>query len=204
MKYLRSFWFDFGMLLALAVTIYLGSHPTLSNIQFLLGVSLVSLFVHQREEYRRPGGFGQMLNRVMYDSKTPDTYPLNSNTALIINIFAWVLYGLAAYFAEDALWLGIAALTVSLGNFLVHTFVFNIRGNTRYNPGMASAILLFLPLVWIFVDITRGVTAWSVYGRGIALGVVVSILIPVTIRLLSDEKSRFSFAGKWFWWRRKK
>jgi hypothetical protein len=49
-------------------------------------LSLISLFLHQAEEYRYPGYFPGMVNLVMFASPQPDRYPLNTNTALIVNV----------------------------------------------------------------------------------------------------------------------
>ena len=62
----------------------------------------------------------------------------------------WLFYFLAALFGEKVLWLGMATILVSAGNFVAHTFLFNIKGKTFYNPGMLTADLLFLPIAVYF------------------------------------------------------
>ncbi len=86
------------------------------------------------------------MNTVMFASLQPDRYPLKPHIVLIINVrVGWLFYIPAATFAEKAIWLGIATILVSAGNFTAHTFLFNIKGKTRYNPGMLTADLLLLP-----------------------------------------------------------
>ncbi len=150
MNILRQHWSEIGLVLAIMVAGYLAfSH--LSILSFLLWVSLISLFIHQFEEYRYPGYFPGMLNKVMFSNNVPDRSPLNPNTALLVNlIVGWLFYFLAAILGEKALWLGIATILVSAGNFFAHTFLFNIKGKTFYNPGMLTADLLFLPIVVYF------------------------------------------------------
>jgi hypothetical protein len=141
MNFMRLHWFDIGLVLAFFTggIVFLNK---LNPLSLLLWVSLISLFLHQFEEYRYPGYFPGMMNTVMFSSKQPDRYPLNTNTAFIINIFVgWLSYFFAAVFGEKALWLGIATILVSVGNFIAHTFLFNIKGKTRYNPGMFTAII---------------------------------------------------------------
>ncbi len=62
-------------------------------------------------------------------------------------------YFLAALFAERALWLGLATIMVSLGNTVAHTTVFNIKGKTIYNAGLATSWLFFVPCLYFFFDI---------------------------------------------------
>ncbi len=102
MNFLRQHWFDLGIAFAFSAGIFLVFHP-LSPISFLLWISLISLFLHQFEEYRYPGYFPGMMNKVMFASQQPDRYPLNTNTALIVNLLVgWLFYLLAAVFGEKA------------------------------------------------------------------------------------------------------
>jgi hypothetical protein len=117
-------------------------------------VSLVTLFFHQLEEYRIAGTFPGMINHVMFHSEMPDRYPLNSNTALIVNVvIGWLFYFLAALLGEKAIWLGLAIILVSLGNFIAHTFPFNIKGKTLYNAGMITSWIFFVPCIYFFFRI---------------------------------------------------
>lgn len=196
MNFLRLHWFDIGIGLALITSVFLFITP-LNPLSFLLWVSLISLFLHQAEEYRYPGYFPGMMNSVMFGSKKPDRYPLNTNTALIVNVIVgWLFYFLAALFAEKALWLGISTILVSAGNFIAHTFLFNIKGKTRYNPGMLSADVLFLPVVvYFFVLVIRNNLATPLdWGLGIVLGIALNVVgILKMIDWLKDESTTYIF-----------
>ena len=196
MNTLRLHWFDIGLGFALLTGIFLAFVP-LSPLAFLLWLSLISLFLHQAEEYRYPGYFPGMMNSVMFASQQPDRYPLNTNTALIINVLVgWLTYFLAAVFAEKAVWLGIATLLISAGNFIAHTFLFNIKGKTRYNPGMLTAVLLFLPIAVIFFGliIREGMTTPLDWVIGIPLGIALNYLgILKMIDLLKDKNTPYIF-----------
>lgn len=175
MHFMRQHWFDLGLALALIVGVYV-IFGVVSPISLLLWINLIALFLHQFEEYRYPGYFPGMMNSVMFSSSQPDRYPLNANTALIVNlIVGWLAYFLAAVFGEKALWLGMATVLVSAGNFIAHTFLFNIKGKSRYNPGMLTADILFLPIaVYFFILVFRMNLATTVdwilgFGLGIAL-----------------------------------
>jgi hypothetical protein len=177
MSFLRKHWFDLGGLLSLLCAVYIGlNYQTFGKVQLILWISLISLFIHQLEEYRYPGYFPGMINAAVYQSTTPDRYPLNSQTSLIVNvIIGWLVYLLAALFGAQYIWLGIATIVISLGNFFAHTFMFNIKGRTWYNPGTATAILLFLPIaIWFFITIRK---AASVSAINWAIGIVLGLLL---------------------------
>ena len=196
MNFLRQHWFDFGIGLAMIAGIFLIFTP-LGPISVLLWINLIALFLHQFEEYRYPGYFPGMMNKVMYSSPQPDRYPLNTNTALIVNLgVGWLLYFLAAVFGEKAIWLGMAAILVSAGNFIAHTLLFNFKGKSRYNPGMLTADILFLPIVvFFFVLVIQGNLARPLdWVLGFALGIALNYLVILKmIDLLKNEKTKFIF-----------
>ena len=196
MNLIRLHWFDVGFVLAL-ITGGILLLLKLTPLSLLLWISLISLFFHQFEEYRYPGYFPGMMNSVMFASEQPDRYPLNTNIAFIINVcVGWLSYFLAAIFVERALWLGIATILVSLGNFIAHTFLFNIKGKTLYNPGMFTAIVLFLPIATFFgyfliTDNSATPIDWIV---GIILGIVLNVIgILKLIDWLKDKNTRYIF-----------
>lgn len=130
------------------------NYKDFTTVQLILLISLVTLFLHQFEEYRYPGYFPGMLNSSVYESDLPDRYPINTQTSLVINVYlGWIFYFLAVVLANRYIWLGIGTMLISLGNFFAHTFFFNIKGKTWYNPGMATAIVLFLPVSLWFVKV---------------------------------------------------
>ncbi|HTO15106.1 MAG TPA: HXXEE domain-containing protein [Edaphocola sp.] len=198
MRYLRNHWFDIGGVLGLITLLLIsGFHSKLSDYQLLMWLSLTSLFFHQFEEYRLPGTFPGMINRVMFHSDLPDRYPLNSNTSLIINLsIGWLLYLSAALVGDRIIWLGIATILVSLGNILAHTFLFNIKGKTIYNAGMATSLLFFIPCVYFFFKIIEEEHLVSItdYLIGIPLGIIINIFgVFKLIIYLSNSKTKYIF-----------
>ncbi len=199
MSFMRMHWFDLGIVLAVVVGGFvLISHPT--GLALLLWLSLITLFLHQFEEYRYPGYFPGMMNSVLFASRQPDRYPLNPQTALIVNVAeGWLLYLLAAAFNGRAIWLGIAAILVSVGNFIAHTFLFNIKGKTLYNPGMLTAVVLFLPVsvyffAWVIQNNAASTPDWIV---GVLLGIVLNYVgILKLIDWLKDEKTPYIFPAR--------
>lgn len=196
MNWLRQHWFELGLGLALAASIYLCVTP-LSPVALALWLNLIALFLHQFEEYRYPGYFPGMMNSVMFASQAPDHYPLNTNSALLINVaLGWAAYWLAAVFGAQFIWLGIAAIFVSCGNVLAHTFLFNLKGKTVYNPGMATALILFLPLaLYFFFLLWQNQTAtWFDWLGGIGLGLALTYFgIFKLIDWLKDKHTPYIF-----------
>ncbi|KAB8141701.1 HXXEE domain-containing protein [Chloroflexia bacterium SDU3-3] len=196
MHFMRQHWFDIGLVLAVGVSLFL-LFTTLSPIAFLLWVSLAALFLHQFEEYRFPGYFPGMVNLTLFASKQPDRYPLNTNTAFVVNVLlGWLSYFLAAMLNERAIWLGIATMLVSVGNIIAHTFLFNLKGKTLYNPGIATADMLFLPIAVLFfqrISQTHSVMLfdWIV---GVVLGIALNYIgILKLIDWLKDDQTTYIF-----------
>lgn len=199
MHFLRQHWFDLGLGVAAAAGAWvLVGRP--SGLSLVLWLSLITLCLHQFEEYRYPGYFPGMMNLVMFASRQPDRYPLNAQTALIVNVgVGWLAYGLAAVFGEQALWLGIATVLVSVGNFIAHTFLFNIRGRTLYNPGQLTAVVLFLPLAAYFYAalLQSGAASPLDWGLGLALGIALNYVgILKLIDWLKDERTPYVFPAR--------
>lgn len=196
--YLQNNWMNIGGIMGfLALLFLLLFHRQLSTYQLIMWISLVTLFCHQLEEYRIVGTFPGMVNTVMFHSETPINFPLNANTALIINVgIGWSIYLLAAIAGEKCVWLGIASILVSVGNVIAHTFIFNIKGKTFYNAGLATCWLLFVPCsIWFFYLIHHEQLA-SVqdYLIGIPMGIVINYVgILKMIVWMSNKNSPYHF-----------
>lgn len=93
MDFLRAHWYDLGGVFgALVLSLLAFFHRAMAPYENLQWLSLVALFCHQLEEYRVVGTFPGMVNKVMFKSRIPDRYPLNTNTALVINVKGRTLY----------------------------------------------------------------------------------------------------------------
>lgn len=197
MNFIRKHWYDVGGLFAVCVVIYLLLSKELTSYDYIVWLSLVSLFLHQLEEYRIAGTFPCMINRVMFNSDMPDRFPLNTNTAFIINVlFGWTLYFLAAIFGEKTIWLGMATILISLGNIIGHTFIFNIKGKMMYNAGLATSWLFLAPCVFFFFYIIHkdNLVATTDYLTGVPLGIAINIFgVFKMITWLADRNTTYSF-----------
>jgi len=198
MNFVRKHWFDVGGLLAVIALVFVyKSYAEWSVVRTILWLSLVALFIHQLEEYRYPGYFPGMVNSAMYKSSAPDRYPLNTQTSFIVNVpMGWLVYFWAALFGERFVWLGIGTMLVSLGNVVAHTILFNVKGKTWYNPGMCTALILFVPLLYwfcrtLYVDHVGDTTDWI---AGVALGVVLNVVgIVKLIDWMADRNTTYVF-----------
>jgi hypothetical protein len=119
---------------------------------------------------------------------TRGAFPLNVRSGLVVNVVVgWGSYILVALFGERALWLAMATILVSIGNCVLHLIVIPIRGRIPYNPGMATSLVLFLPVsVWLFVTVWSSMSVGDVV-VGLLLGIVLNVggVIGV-IRALED------------------
>jgi len=200
MNLLRKNWYDLGAFFSAIVCVYVFiNHHRLTTYQLLMWLSLVSLFLHQLEEYRIVGTFPGMINCVMFKSKSPDRYPLNTNNSCFINVvLGWTTYFLAAIFAERVVWLGIATMLVSLGNTIAHTIIFNIKGKTFYNAGLATSWLLFVPCLYYFVTIlhNNNLATYTDYAIGFTLGLILNILVLKLITWTANEHTAYVFYNR--------
>ena len=194
MTFLRKHWFDIGLILAVITTITLRfSNIDYFGLQFLIWLNVISLFLHQFEEYRYPGYFPGMLNSVIFKSSQPDRYPLNTNSAFVINVFlGWTVYILSAVLYDKFILLAFMTMLISFGNFIMHTFVMNIKAKTFYNPGQFTATFLFLPVSCMFFIYVFEYNVLSTLELiiGIGLGIVInSFGLFKLIDILKDENT---------------
>ena len=190
-KFRRS-WFDVGVVLGgILVVVWLILRPDFSTVQLILWLSLLTLFLHQFEEWRWPGWFAGMLNIGLFRSDDPSRYPLNSTSGMVVNVVVgWGGYVLAALLWSHALWLGVATLMVSIGNCMFHLVFMPLRLKIPYNPGMVTSFFLFLPtVIWFFVASSHdGLLTSGDLFIGIPLGIILNIVGVIgVIELLKRE-----------------
>lgn len=201
MNFIRNHWFDIGGLAAIVITLLVISDiNSLSRLQFILWLNLAALLFHQVEEYRFPGTFPGTINSKIFHSQQPNRFPLNANTALIINVYlGWSLYILAALTGTRFIWLSMASMMVSLGNLLAHTFFFNIKGRTFYNAGFITSWVCFAPCIFYFFRTiyTEQLADAMDYLTGISLGIIINILgVVKPITWLASKDSPYPFRSK--------
>ncbi|MFJ2043085.1 HXXEE domain-containing protein [Paenibacillus marchantiae] len=150
MNMLRKHWQDLGSIIACLVCIYLIlDWGTLPRINSILWLSFIAILLHQFEEYRWPGYFAGLFNKVLFQSKTPERYPLNQQSAMIINLIIAYVFYLPPVFFPSVVWLGLAPILMGFFQIIWHGIFANIKAKSIYNPGLFSAIFLHLPIgIW--------------------------------------------------------
>lgn len=147
LAYYRDHWYYFTAVAFVASTFVMGFFGHyFSHIQVILIYNLMALFVHQIEEYILPGGGALFINVALYGEKVHyDRFPGNKMSMAWVNTLAYPFY-LSAIIFPDRIWLGLAQSFFGFVQVLGHGLYMNIKANTAYNPGVASALLLHLPI----------------------------------------------------------
>ncbi|HKP20300.1 MAG TPA: HXXEE domain-containing protein [Thermoleophilaceae bacterium] len=118
----------------------------LPRAQALAAANFAALTVHQYEEYEDPGYFPGQFNAGVLHSDKPDRYPLNTNTALIVNVpLAYTFYALPIVFPRNRV-LGIAPVMFGFLQAAGHGTIFPRLAGDRYSPGFLASALLHVPI----------------------------------------------------------
>jgi hypothetical protein len=175
------------------------THRRLSRSQLLSALNMLARLVHQYEEYEDPGYFPGQFNGGVFHSDEPDRCPLNTNTALIVNVpLAYTFYALPVAFPKKR-WLGLAPVLFGFGQAVGHGLIFNRLPKDRYSPGFLASLLLHVPIGIQYlramrdeapvrpVDWKRAVPYTIAFAAS-------SIAAPNV--LLRDKNSRYRFTAK--------
>lgn len=109
-------------------------------------LNFAALTAHQFEEYVNPGTFPGHFNGGVLHSDRPDRYPLDTNSAMLINtVIGYPFYALPVAMPERR-WLGLGPALFGMAQAGIHSVVFARRAGVRYSPGVATAALLHVPL----------------------------------------------------------
>lgn len=191
MKFIRNNWFRIGLIAFICMAFWaLFCGDTLNIIQKLLLASLMSLPLHQFEEYALPGGGPVVINKVFWgEQNLYRNYPGNWNSIMIVNLSAFIFYILAIIF-PDAIWLGLSTMLFNLFQVAGHVFEMNIKGKTWYNPGMVTSIVLFLPVSIAYIVKTSMLTSavtWAGAAGFLVVMLIISVISPVQLMKKKDS-----------------
>lgn len=147
---------------------------------------LVIYMLHQIEEHLWPGGFRQYANAHVFKSGRDD-WPVDTGGVALVNIgYVWLPVAAAALLPETLRWLGLGWIGLTLVNALTHVATsIRFRG---YNPGLVTAIVLFLPFtIWALAHEVAGgalsvAAVAAVLVAGVVLHVPVAALFVVPFR----------------------
>lgn len=196
----RHNWYYIGVFLFFALSFFMGfwGVTNLTWIQVILTFSFMAMLVHQFEEYAYPGGFPAISNGAIFGAKNySDRYPLNANQCMISNVFLTYPFYIAAISFPNFIWLGLVQVGLGMFQIVAHGIATPVRLKALYNPGLASTVLLFLPIglyyIWYVVTNNLATTEDFVLGViGTAIAAVALFLLPIL--LLRSKESRYPFS----------
>lgn len=151
-----------------------------SSEQALFAALLVVYLLHQIEEHLWPGGFRQFANAHMFRSGKDDWPVTIDGVALVNTAFVWLPIVLAVLYPTALRWVGLLWIGLTLINGIIH-IVTTIRLHI-YNPGLVTAIVLFLPftIFALALEVARG----ALTGAEVGLIAVGGILLHVPVMAL--------------------
>ncbi|MGN0202594.1 MAG: HXXEE domain-containing protein [Candidatus Cryptobacteroides sp.] len=153
LRFISYNWYKYTIVAFILIAFYMmfAGCSKVSFPQLLLVASLMSLLVHQWEEYCFPKGGPAVINYANFSEKENfRNYPGNMLSSMIVNVSSHVIYIIAIFFPQ-AIWLGIAIMFFNLMQLPGHGLKMNIGLGTWYNPGLFSAVFLLLPTSVVYL-----------------------------------------------------
>lgn len=195
----RRQWPRIGAVIALALGGVIAlAGGGLSRTRLLSAVNLVALLAHQYEEYVDPGYFPGQFNRGMFKSDSPRNYPLNPQTAMIINTALAYPFYVGPVVLRRPKWLGLAAVFVGWSQAVLHGIVIPRRADARYGPGFLTALLLHVPIGIAYVKALNDedpiTTRDWLSGLGCAVAATVGGVLAPNLAL-RDKNSPYEFTA---------
>jgi Protein of unknown function with HXXEE motif len=198
MAWYRGNWYWVGGLVAAGALIYLAlAWSGLDVLQRVLLAGFVLVPAHEFEEYGWPGGEPAIMNKVIQPSDRPDRYPLNQNSAMVVNV-SWYPFALVALIFPHQVWLGLGTLLFWVGQFVIHGVVTNVKLKTTYNPGALTMLLGLGLLVYYvyYVESKDLASVWDWVGGVVVMaGFAFIFLVKMTYSWLADRDSPYPFTA---------
>ncbi|PYH40470.1 HXXEE domain-containing protein [Aspergillus saccharolyticus JOP 1030-1] len=198
LDFIRHHWYDLGVISFIVSARYFHlNRSKLTTTQKFLLLNFMTVLVHQFEEYRFPGGFPAAMNMGVHSSERPDRFPLSSQSSTFTNVVATYGFYLPPVFFPDYVWAGLAPILFGFGQFFIHGINMNMKLGTFYNPGLASVILMHIPLGYYYIRYMT--SSGQLTGRQWALGLAYGaafwylMLIKSTFGWLVDYNSPYPF-----------
>ncbi|KAJ4316017.1 hypothetical protein N0V84_008081 [Fusarium piperis] len=180
LDFCRHHWYDVGAVSAIVtINYFYNNRRALTPAQKWLLASFLAILIHQFEEYRFPGGFPAAMNIGVHASARPERYPLNAQSAMITNTVATYGLYLPPIFYPEKIWFGLGPMIMGFGQVLIHGMNINAKMHSFYNPGLASAILVHVPVGIAYLRHVRSIGQLS--PRQFVLGVVYGIAITYVL-----------------------
>jgi Protein of unknown function with HXXEE motif len=194
----RAQWPRIGAVIATLIgAATVAARARMTKPQILSAANLMALMAHQYEEYVQPGYFPGQFNRGLFNSDSPRNYPLNPQTAMVINTALAYPFYLAPVLFPAKRWLGLAPVLVGWSQIVLHGIVIPAKAGAKYGPGIVTALLLHLPIGIGYLKAVDQPISKRDWATG-SIGAVVSALFGVIVpnMLMRDRNSPYAFTPK--------
>ncbi|GAA3011491.1 HXXEE domain-containing protein [Tetragenococcus solitarius] len=201
LKIWRRYWYWIGGILFIALSFFMGLWGSvhLEHIQVIMVFSFMAMLAHQVEEYGWPGGFPAVSNILQFgEVEGYERYPFNQNLSFFDNVFTTYTFYIVPIFFPNLIWLALAQSLAGFIQVLAHGIISPLRIKKIYNPGLFTALTLFLPIgiYMIYYTAIQGATVWD-YTLGIVGAIVgYGIVFGIPVALMRNKNSKYPFASE--------
>ncbi len=119
---------------------------------------------------------------------------------MVINVFAAYPFYLLPVFFPTEIWLGLAPTLFGLLQFVVHGIVVNVKMKSLYNPGLATVVLMHIPIGFYYLYYVHACDLVSAWDWVLAVIYMVAVQYFLMFKLgygwLADRESRFPFTAE--------
>lgn len=160
----------------------------------------IALAIHVMEEWRFPGGFYYMYNKLMgSEGEDLDRYPMDQVTDMLTNFVGELIF--IAFLAHGitprltVLVLGFCVIEI-LGHMVLCTTMNMKWYHTLYNPGLITTLFGFLPLgIYTFVYLIKTQISLQDVGIGILYTVLVVFVCIILVYIIfkNNKESEYGY-----------
>ena len=158
LDFYRKEWPRVGAVLAMALGggSLVASRKNQPNLRALAVLNSMSMAAHQFEEYVEPGWFPGMVNKGLFKSDNPRSWPYNPNSAMCANAAFTAIYMPPMLFPKVK-WLVLPTALLGFGQSIAHSVIAPIALRTKYpyTPGAWTATLAQVPLGIAYMQALR-------------------------------------------------
>lgn len=197
----RNNWYYVGGILFAVLALILGLFADwIDPMRRIMIVLYMCLLAHQFEEYAVPGGFPSAWNiGVSGEQEAGDRYPLNTKSAFIVNVCcAYPLYFMGILFCHVPV-ICIFLAYFTMAQIFMHGLLMNKKMGTLYNPGVATALFMMVPVgtytLW-YLATNFAIPAWNWWAPILAFPVVAFLTILLPILKCQDKESPYGFSKR--------
>ncbi len=191
-------WYYIGGVIFAVLAFVLGLFGDMIDpMRRIMIVLFMCLLAHQFEEYAVPGGFPSAWNvGVSGEAEVGDRYPLNAKSAFIVNVCcAYPIYIIGIIFVNANI-ISIFFTYFTMAQILMHGLMMNKKMGTLYNPGVATALFVMVPIgIYSICSIASNYTipAWNWWIPIPIFPVIAFATILLPILKCQDKETAYAF-----------